>query len=373
MKSIVLIDTDLSQDHRVLKSIYRYGDSVEIIDIRSMYNLPLGWLGWWHYIWVLLQGFSGFSNLKNIYNLMGYQRLLKEPFGRGLRSYLKWFSLSIRTAHYIKYKYKSCSSIRFHAHDLYCAFVVSMLPKNLVSNFVYDSHEFQIHRNRKAGLLRILFESFLERKIVSLATEIRVVNYALAQAMINLYGKPLESRLCVVYNDNYEQRVIPSTLAQDVAIVYVGKGTLGRQLEKLTSAEIRKNQIHCLMYFLGDKPRGLDGFNSWSVFSQDYESDLREKMKTYRCLMWCCLDSYSFSYKYATPNKFFQALALGIPIIASEGTYLANIVNHYSLGYVLENNELECLIKVAKSVQYEQWLKNIEIFRNQLNKREIKI
>ena len=68
MKSIVLIDTDLSQDHRVLKSIYRYGDSVEIIDIRSMYNLPLGWLGWWHYIWVLLQGFSGFSNLKNIYN-----------------------------------------------------------------------------------------------------------------------------------------------------------------------------------------------------------------------------------------------------------------------------------------------------------------
>ena len=49
--------------------------------------------------------------------------------------------------------------------------------------------------------------------------------------------------------------------------------------------------------------------------------------------MWASTENICLSYRLSLGNKFFQAMALGIPLLLQE-TYLADIVIKYKLGYV---------------------------------------
>jgi hypothetical protein len=66
-----------------------------------------------------------------------------------------------------------------------------------------------------------------------------------------------------------------------------------------------------------------------------------------RCLMLCCHGNQCLSYSYSLPNKFFQSLVVGMPVIASLGTYLAELVEKHSLGLFFN--------KAAKSSNFEKW------------------
>ena len=64
------------------------------------------------------------------------------------------------------------------------------------------------------------------------------------------------------------------------------------------------------------------------------------------------------------PNKFFQAMALGIPIIASKETYLGQLVEKYEIGLIHDGLTLEEIVQKAAGEDYFSWVQNVEKLRS---------
>lgn len=262
-----------------------------------------------------------------------------------------------------------CSTL--HANDLYCA-VAAMLAAPASARLIYDSHEIQFHRNRKTGWLRILIEAGLERMVVARADELHVVSNAIARLMQELYRESLSVR--VVYNDFYTHHEFPvPPFNSSPALVYVGRGLSGRMLEVL-DRRLADLGTEFFIYPLGGTlPPHISGAH-WNFGPKEYEQDLLKRIRSRRCLMWCCHENRCLSYTYSLPNKFFQALAIGMPVIASRGTYLAEIIETHGLGLIFEDGStLEHLIENARGPLFEEWRGNVLRFREQVRNGSIKI
>jgi glycosyltransferase involved in cell wall biosynthesis len=228
---------------------------------------------------------------------------------------------------------------------------------------VYDSHELQVQRHRRAGWLRVLLEHEQEQRVVAAANEVRTVNLAVAQLMQKLH--PTLSELPrVVTNDLYAHReVTVADTSLPPALVYVGRATRGRTLERL-HRPLQELGFEVHGWLLGP-PTASDHVGNWRHDARSYEDELAELARRRRCLMWCCVDTGSLSYRLATPNKLFQALALGIPSVVSPGTYLAELVQQVGIG-VVDSGDLPHLAERVRSSEYVTWVENVLSFRARL-------
>jgi glycosyltransferase involved in cell wall biosynthesis len=358
--SLILVDESTEGDRRVARSRVAL-PGAQILDIRicSTPNIRCRIGSVLKATWLIAAGLFSvpFARRRRIAALLG--EMVRDGPGIGLRSAWMWTYRSVRAARALK---PSCGRFAvFHAHDLYCGLSAVLAKPSRKCRLVYDAHELEIHRNRHAGWLRILVEHHFERQILRRADEVIVVNHAIAEAMRVLYAMPLPN-LRIEYNDFYAHHPVPRPDAGSrPAIVYVGKGVHGRQLDRLDRPEDELG-FSVYGYFLGKElPAGLSA-QFWRLGPVDYEADLLSLVKSRRCLMWCCLDAHVLSYKLALPNKFFQALAVGIPVIASPGTYLAQIVERYRLGVVLEG-DIAALAPRVGSPEFERWTAAVATFR----------
>ena len=62
-----------------------------------------------------------------------------------------------------------------------------------------------------------------------------------------------------------------------------------------------------------------------------------------------------------------------MPIVASQGSYLAEIVKQYDLGFILEDDDLSELTQVSLSPKFFEWVDNIAKFRDLLKENIIQI
>jgi glycosyltransferase involved in cell wall biosynthesis len=371
-RSLILVDEPVEGDGRVGRSLDAL-PGAEILDIREP-----GAASVWRSaaaastaIWLIVAALcsSPFARKRRIALLL--QDMVRDGPAGGLASAYTWTYRAVRAARALKRSSGGFSVV--HAHDLYCGLcAVSVVPSQ-DCRLIYDAHELEIHRNRRAGWLRILVEHCFERRILQRADEIIVVNQAIAEAVRTLYAISAPN-IRIEYNDFYAHHPVPRPEAgHRPCIVYVGKGVHGRQLEHLDRSEDELGfSVHG--YFLGkDLPESLSG-RSWRLGPVDYEADLLSLVKSRRCLMWCCLDARVLSYKLALPNKFFQALAVGIPVIASPRTYLAELVDRYRLGVILDGLAgVAPLARRVQSPEFEQWVGAVAEFRDALRQGAVVI
>jgi glycosyltransferase involved in cell wall biosynthesis len=362
-RPLILIDEDVEGDRRVAQSIVAL-PGAEIRDIRTggltgaVSVLCAGWL--------MLAGLCSapLARRRRIASLLG--GMVRHRSFDGLAAVWTWTYRAVCAARSLRH-----TTEIIHAHDLYCGLAAVMAMPRGQGRLIYNAHELEIHRNRRAGWFRILIEHYFEQRVLHRADEVIVVNQAIADALRGLYPESRPS-VRIAHNDFYPYHPVPHPdTAQRPAIVYVGKGVRGRQLERLDRPEKDVGfSVHG--YFLGQVlPAGLSGCY-WQSGPVEYEADLLSLVQSRRCLMWCCLDAHVLSYKLALPNKFFQALAVGIPVIASPGTYLAEIVERYRLGVVLEG-DVAALVPRVRSAEFENWTAAVAAFREAFRKGAIVI
>jgi len=71
------------------------------------------------------------------------------------------------------------------------------------------------------------------------------------------------------------------------------------------------------------------------------------------------IDNISINNKYALPNKLFEYIMSGVPVIVSDLIQMEKVVNEYEIGAVIkESNEDELLAKLS------QWKGNKELYNN---------
>ena len=371
-QSIMLVDDNVTGDLRLLRAKHAIGCNLQIIDIRngaephhrSLLRMVLivGWL-------VTQCLLTSFTRYRRLFRILGHKT--PDSFFSGLPSCVRWLIRSARAGTVLKSLSRPNPPQLVYAHDLYCAVASVLTPPTPETALIYDTHELQIHRNRKTGLARLMIEYALEQRVLQQATEVRVVNRAIVELMTQLYDMP--ATVLVEYNDHFTHHptTIPPVSRRPV-LVYVGRGVQGRRLELLDRPPTDVGfDVHA--YLLGARlPTSISG-QYWHYGPEQYEEHLLALARLVRCIMWCCVDTSSLSYQFATPNKFFQALAAGIPIIASKGTYLAEIVQKYGIGVVFDGSNLPKVAQQVMSPLYAQWVAGTETFRAKLRSGEIVI
>lgn len=369
--ALVLIDEDLAGDRRVQQTLQECGPQAGVLDIRAsgatagtcfgarLDALPLAL--------ALLLGGLGF--LGRVRELLGDR--LGLAFFSGLGACLDSLAMARRASVELRSRLAAEPAGQLVANDLTCALAALLTPLPAATLLIYDSHELQVHRNRRTGWLRVLIEVGAEARILRRADELRVPSRSIAEALNRLHRLPELVR--VVYNDFYPWRPIPEPPAHErPVLVYVGTGLRGRMLELLDRPASELGcDVH--VYLLGaELPPSLSG-RHWRQGPVDYEADLLALARTRRCLMWCCLEHASLSYTLALPNKFFQALAAGLPIVTAPGTYLADIVLRHGIGVVLEPGGFVGLVRIAQSGDYAQMASQVATLRNRLRSGELEL
>ena len=369
---VMLIDDEMAGDRRVQRAAAELGADLVVIDLRTAVPGAGG-----KRLLLALRAFGLVIASGMAHPLLRYRSLraalqhrLADGMFAGLTACFRWTMASLAAARQLRAVLDPSSPCVVYAHDLYCGLAATLLPLPPGSRVVYDAHELEILRNRKAGLLRVLLEHGLEHFVLSRVAEVRVVNHRIAEVMSRWYRMPA---LRVQYNDHYPEHAVqvPPPEGQPM-LVYVGKGVRGRYLDAFAQATAT-GTFGGVAYLLGSEaPKALHD-TGCLLGPDDYEPHLLDICRSRRCLMWCCLDPAPLSYRLATPNKFFQALALGIPVMASRGTYLAELVEQYGFGLVWNEQRVDDMQKTVMSKAFETWVRNVEAFRSALHDGEVKI
>jgi len=256
-----------------------------------------------------------------------------------------------------------------HANDMFCGLVAKELKNHLNIPLVYDAHEVEFHRNRKNGLLRVVYDILLEKEIVKTAQQVIVVNQPIKKLYMDIYNIP-ESKIFIVDNNHFTPYMGYalnhfSNEPREVIVTYVGGGIFGRKLEDL-AREASKTDVEVYGFFLANTPKVANEQN-WHLGSKDYLPELLDLSSKTHLVMWCCTEDVCLSYRLSLPNKFFQAIAIGIPVIAYKGTYLADIVAKYDLGYIYDDDNFQVIIKQLKNrKKYYALLESIALFQQKL-------
>jgi alpha-maltose-1-phosphate synthase len=276
---------------------------------------------------------------------------------RGLRA---WGALAVEAAGAVDV---------WHAHDLTGLAAISPHVRRHIP-IVYDSHELFLESGTSEalpGIIRALLRAY-ERRLVSRAAATITVSQELAAILRHRY-RPRELR--VVHNcpPRWTQPEHRPTYVHDAAgvgpdasvILYHGVVGPDRGIEQLLEAMLEPGLEDAHMVFMGDGPlreRCLEAATAprWGgrvhVLDPVPPSDL---------LPWVAsaeigampYQSSSLNNRLSTPNKLFECLAAGIPVIASDFPTLRRIIVDNPggpLGAVCDPSDVQAIAASIRSL-----------------------
>lgn len=235
----------------------------------------------------------------------------------------------------------------YHAHDLDALWPAAAAAKQLDVPLIYDSHEFWTEQSSLVGrpLIRH-FWSLLERRLIRQVHRTITVGTSIAESLqerygldhvtvvrnLPLYRPPVESdrirselglaegRPVVLYQGGFltgnglsEQIEALAGLDQDLALVLIGDGPREAALKE----QVRQQQLGGRVYFISRVP-----------FAE---------LHSYTCsadLGLCLIKGTGRSFYYSLPNKLFEYLMAGLPVVASDFPDMRAVVEQSGAGLV---------------------------------------
>jgi glycosyltransferase involved in cell wall biosynthesis len=277
-------------------------------------------------------------------------RVLQAILGRKVLAALAVFN---RPLVFGEYCYRSWKVVKhepadvYHSHDLTTLPVGYMAKRRANGKLVYDSHELFTELHYVPRIERPIFR-FVERRLVQRADAVITVNEFAAGELSERYGIGLPG---VVMNcpplakqsgEQYNSSIRESLGLGDAVpiIVHVGLFSKSRGSEKLVSAVPFLN--HGVIVFLG-----------WGAGAEEIELKelVRQKGLEDKVLFVppvapeevvgyissaqagvVLFRNVSLNHYYATPNKLWECMNAGLPVVSSNFPALKAIVEGYRLG-----------------------------------------
>jgi len=367
---LVLVDQDITLDRRVLATLAKHS-TAEVIDCNYP-KLGAGVISFRIYLKAVYFLLAAAIQGRHLWWMLArYYDLHAGAWIVGLRISMASYIKAQRFADVLGSRIERVRLI--HAHDLYCGVIGAELSRLTGAELIYDAHEVEFHRNRKNSWMRTAFDWVLEKRVIESASEVRVVNSPIADLYQRVH-ESLDGRLRVVPNSHFAIRlpeVAQVPVSETAVIVYVGGGVKGRRLECLAERAAEMTlPVHA--YLIGEVPE-FAKTSGFVVSGSGYEEGLVNLVAVSRCMMWCCVESTCLSYRLSLPNKFFQALAVGIPVIVSSGGYLEELVTRYEIGVVFNGNNFNQIVKQIKSDQFQLWVVRVRSFHEEFRKGRVRL
>lgn len=310
-KIVILVTSDTIADqriHRTASTLHKQGFGITVVG-RRLKTTP--------------------KIIEKEYNTI----LLRLPFSKGPAFYACY---NIWALIYLLFHRHSL----IHANDLDTLLAARIASRLLKKPIVYDSHELFTEVPELIGRPRTRnFWYRLERRLTKSLQYCSTVSDGVSQELKDRYGIN-----CTVIRNLPFRKPCPEKQSrqEEKTIIYQGAINIGRGLEKLIDAMVL-----------------LPNYKLIIVGSGPIHKDLKRKIETLkiteRVILYgkiehehlhritCCAqlgvsieEDMGLNYRYALPNKIFDYIQAGIPVLASNLPEMAKIITTYQIGATLD-------------------------------------
>ena len=260
-----------------------------------------------------------------------------------------------------------------HAHDLNALPAAIRVKRKVRSAqpipVVYDSHELWRHRNRVTRFhpVGIVSDAVQERRLIRECSLVVTVGNWIEAWLASTYKLPDDRTLVIrnlpIQNKGFSiqlsLRALASLGPNDRILLYIGRITTGRGLEEAVGAlPFLPGDVHLVILGYGDeeflgKLRVLAAGlgcqdrlrHAPAVRSEDVPSVAAEADAALVAMEPSCL-----SYKYSLPNKLFESIQAGLPVVACDLPEIADVVKEFGVGALYSSGDSQDLARVTRKV-----------------------
>ena len=247
----------------------------------------------------------------------------------------------------------------YHCNDIEAlplGFLVKFLF-NRQAKIVYDAHEYEIEQSVFNKYQRLVFH-FLEGALIKHADLVLTVSKSIADEYSRLYkiDQPKLVLNCPKYNSLNKTNLLRKELGiRDDQKIFLYQGALSavRGLKKLLFCFTKMNDDNNVVVFMGYGPMEdeIKNCKSKNVFYREAVSpqDLLKYTSSADYGVFIC-DKICKNFYYCLPNKLFEYLHAGLPVIVSDLYELGDFVKSNKVGLVCKDTSINNIQKAIDDV-----------------------
>lgn len=248
-----------------------------------------------------------------------------------------------------------------HCNDL-AALPIGLMVKLLSFGkvrVVYDAHEYQTEVNGIRGIRKKLTK-WLERYAIKHADAVVTVSDSIAKEYTRLYGieKPALVLNCpkyeIVKKRNFFREELGIRTDQKI-FLYQGGLSRGRGIEILLEAFGRlktdNNVLVCMGYGLLEPEIKQVASQCSTVYFHPAVSP--QELLSYTASAdfgISLIEDVCLNYRYCLPNKLFEYLMAGLPVLVANLPEMRRFVEEYNVGVIVKNNTPVALLETLNEV-----------------------
>tara|TARA_B100000427_G_scaffold240543_1_gene203437 strand:+ start:16355 stop:17491 length:1137 start_codon:yes stop_codon:yes gene_type:complete len=252
--------------------------------------------------------------------------------------------------------------------------IACIYSKFVSCKIIYLPHELESKKQGKSKLYNSLISS-IEKTFLKMCFKIIVVCEPIAEWYKNFYGleevlvlrnMPLKKHIRTFDRRQTIRKEKFRILDEDILYIYQGLIEESRAISTYLEAfKNSKNSLLLMGHAEGNQNiKNINQKHSNIFYKEPVPID---EITSFSSLADCGIlvlkDNVSKSYQFMCPNKFFEYMHAGIPILVSRSLeYLARIVDTNNLGWVIDNQNLEDFIEKTGMEELKSKTKNIELY-----------
>ncbi len=270
-----------------------------------------------------------------------------------------------------------------HSHDLNTLRLGSKLSMGNGRKLIYDSHELYLDRNRrkKAGLVKRMIIKFYEKRLAKQCDAVITVNSSIAEILSKRYGLKdvniIMNTPPMQYfppeNKGYDLRVILGIKKELSTVIYVGSIQRNRGIENLVTSLVHMDNVHLILMGYGNEDliADLDRIAIENNVEDRYSkfgpvpSELVPLYTSSADIGVAPILNSCLSYYLCSPNKVFEYIHAGIPVVSSDFPEMKKVVIGENIGLVFNPEDPK---SIANSVN--RLLEN-DSFRQEMAKNSV--
>lgn len=277
----------------------------------------------------------------------------KSEYGNGLKNIFKMFGFEMYIYRKVK-KYKNNIDI-IHACDFDTAFVAYNAFRKSRTKFLYDIYDFYVDSHNLKNL-----KGVVEKKDIKLINNSDIVLIC-SEKRKQQIAKANPKKVLIIHNSpevGEKNTEIKPFDKKCIKVCYVGILQDDRLLLEVGN-EVKKSEgveLH------------LGGFGKYETYFENMAKKYHN-IKYYGSMNYdevlklekdcdILFATYSLkipNHKYSAPNKVYEAMALGKPIIVCKNTGIDEMVSNNKIGYAIDYSAKEFIDKI-KSISESEYL-----------------
>lgn len=254
---------------------------------------------------------------------------------------------------------------------------LSLVAKIFKIKIIYDTHELETEKVNFKGF-RKQISKIIEKAFIGFVDKVIVVGEAIADEYKKMY--PTMDRPYVVLNTPNYKITQKNDLFREkfnidkekIIFLYQGAIAPSRGVEILLETFKETNKV---IVFMGYGSL-VDKIKEYSLKYKNinyHEAVKPEVLLNYTSsadIGFCLIENSCKSYDYCMPNKMFEYLMAGIPVIASDLFEMKKIIDLYKIGETIDYKNINILKEKINKISIDDinsFVENIENFKKKFN------